>query len=149
MLWMFVAIALTELVVVHAVLSVWFAALAIPLSLLSLSAICWAIWAIRSFESLPVTLDATTLRMRVGRMKGVDVPIDRIGGLMDHFTAETFKDRSVRNFALIAFPNVVVKIDPPLMMRRLGKEAVIAAIAHRLDDPAAFVRAIEALGQRP
>jgi len=57
------------------------------------------------------------------------------------WTAEELKRREVLNLALLAWPNVMVEVDPPVRVRRRA----IGAIAHKLDDPAAFAAAIRAL----
>lgn len=148
MLWVLVAIASAELVVVHALLMFWFPRLAVALSLLSLGSVAWLVSAIRSFPKLPVTLNATILKMRAGRLKGVDVPVERISGLIAHWDAQTLKQSGTLNCALIAYPNVVLTVEPPVMVRRMGRDQSVNAVAHRLDDPAAFARAIQAIGRQ-
>jgi hypothetical protein len=47
----------------------------------------------------------------------------------------------VLNLALIAYPSVLLDLDPPLP----GRRAPTRTIAHRLDDPSGFGAAVEAL----
>ena len=70
------------------------------------------------------------------------VPLASVRDLPTHWTAEGLKVRGVVNLALIAYPNVVIELDPPVA----GKRTPIKTVAHRLDDPAAFTAALNAVG---
>lgn len=59
---------------------------------------------------------------------------------LDWTLAAIRKDRAF-NAALIAHPNIVLELAPPI---RRGKR-VIRYLAHRLDDPQAFNRALDGL----
>lgn len=141
MMWVFVALASVELVVSHLLVGLflgWIAALV--LSVLTLASIVWLVSAIAAMRRLPVTLDTDRLVMRAGTLKTIAVPIASIAGLRREWREDALKAEGVRNLALIAHPNVIVDLDPPLPGRK-----PIRAVAHRLDDPAAFARAIDAL----
>ena len=142
MLWVFVALTSTELVVAHLLLSHWSRVTALVLSILTLGSIGWLIRAIASFRRLPVLLTPATLVMRVGRLKALTVPLADSAGPRGSWDGAAVKRRDLLNPALIAYPNVIVD----LRARRPGRRAV-SAIAHRLDDPAAFTAALSrALG---
>lgn len=143
MMWVMVGLSSVELVVVHALLAFWRPWIAIGLSVTTGLGILWLIATIRSFRRLPVLVDADGVDMRVGRLKVVRVPAANITGLRHHWTAVALKRRDMFNLALIAYPNVVVDLREP---QRLGRRT-IRAVAHRLDDPAGFAAAIEALGR--
>lgn len=132
MLWVFVALASIELVVVHALLSHWFPWVALVLSALTLASIAWLVAAIRSFKRLPVLIETDAVVMRAGRLKSYRVLLADITGLRESWTADELNRRSVGNLALIAWPNVWIDLRRPL-----GRRGVVA-IAHKLDDPAAF-----------
>lgn len=140
-LWMFIAIAAVELLIVHFLIGAWAPWLAATLSAISLAAIGWIAALVLSFRRLPVRIDGDILLMRVGMLRSVAVPLDRVAGLRAAWTAEELKRREVLNLALLAWPNVMVEVDPPVRVRR----RTIGAIAHKLDDPAAFATAIRAL----
>jgi len=140
-LWMFIAIAAVELLIVHFLIGAWAPWLAATLSAISLAVIGWIAALVLSFRRLPVRIDGDILLMRVGMLRSVAVPLDRVAGLRAAWTAEELKRREVLNLALLAWPNVMVEVDPPVRVRRRA----IGAIAHKLDDPAAFAAAIRAL----
>lgn len=99
---------------------------------------------LRSFRRLPVTLGDGVLTMRAGSLRSVAVPVGQIAGLRASWDAGAIKQRGVLNLALASWPSVVVEFDPPLVLRR-GR--AIHAIAHKLDDPAAFHAAIAELSR--
>ena len=143
MMWMLVAIGTVELAVTHVLLSFWSRPVAIGLSLVTLGGLAWIVRVIVSMRNRPVLLGADRLVMQVGTMRSVSVPLAQVAGLRPAWNAAAVKHRSVLNLALLAYPNVVVDLVAPLPGRR-----GVVAIAHRLDDPAAFAAALERLGAR-
>lgn len=142
LMWVFVAIASVELVVTHLLVATFFGTrIAMVLSVVTAASVLWLILAIRAMRRLPVELDAERLVMRSGRIKQVEVPAATVAGIETTFDAASLKDGVTLNLALIAYPNVVVVLDPPYPGRRRS----IRRIAHRLDDPASFAQAIERL----
>jgi len=144
MMWVFVAIAATELAVVHLLVAMWWPWVAFALSAISFGSILWLVGVIRSFARLPVQIADGQLLMRVGTLKQASTPLGNIVGLAPHWDAAMLKQRDVINLALIAYPNVVVLLRAPVTASR-GR--MVTKIAHRLDDPHAFAAALEALGQ--
>lgn len=144
MLWVFVALASVELVVVHLFLSHWVPTAALILSALTLASVAWLVRAILRFPRLPVLLAPDALVMRVGTLKALTIPLTDVAGLRDAWDAEALRSRDVLNLALIAYPNVVIDLRRPH-----GRRRPVMAIAHRLDDPTAFVAALaQALDHR-
>jgi hypothetical protein len=142
LLWMFASIMVVELAVVHLFVSaLWSARAAMILSVLSLATLAWIVLQIRALKRLPVLIGVDGVTMRVGSLKYLFVPQDRIAGVRTSWAREALKQRSVLNLALINYPNVMLDLDPPLRARRRS----IQAVAHRLDDPTAFVVAVERL----
>jgi hypothetical protein len=143
MLWVFVALAGAELVIVHLLLVLWKPWLAWTLSVLSLATIAWIVGIILSFRSRPVCIADGVLVMRAGALKSIAVPLDRVAGLRDGWSAADLKRPDTLNLALLAWPNVFVELTEPLAR---GRRA-IHAIAHKLDDPTAFAAALDGLGR--
>lgn len=143
MMWVLVAIGCVEFVVVHFLIAMWHPGVAIMLSIVSLASIAWLVLQIRSFARLPVEIGGGRLVMRVGRIRGIDIDLANIAGLREHWDATALKDRSVMNLAMVAYPNVVVDLVEPV---HVGRTRLIRAVAHRLDDPAAFVVALNGVG---
>lgn len=142
---MLLALALVETMVLHIVgMALWGWRVAIGLAVLDLSFVAALIGLLRAIRRLPVTIADGVLTMRVGTLKVVPVPLERIAGLRAHWDAASLKQRGVANLALAAWPNVIVDLDRPI---RIGRREIVA-VAHKLDDPAAFARAIEAVTAR-
>ena len=142
LMWAFAAIVALELIVVHIlVLALWSRLAAWILSALSFATLVWVVLLIRSFPRLPVLVDAEGTIMRVGSLTSIYVPKTHIGGLRTSWPSTALKERGVLNFALINYPNVMLDLDPPLP----GRRRAVHAVAHCLDDPAGFAKAIERL----
>lgn len=141
LMWAFFCIGVVELAVVHLLVSaLWSPVAGWIFSALSVAALVWILLLIRSLERLPVLVDDGGVTMRVGRLKSVRIPAAHIAGLRTSWPSEALKARGVLNLALINYPNLMLDLDPPLPGRR-----PIAAVAHRLDDPAGFAAAVKAL----
>lgn len=138
MLWAFVAVASIELVVVHLLVALWRPRVALILSALSLLSIAWLVGVIRSFGRLPVLIDDDRLVMRVGTLKHLVVPRGHVKGLRAAWDGATFKRPGAVKLSLLAYPNVVVEIDPPIA----GWRAPVSLVGHRLDDPVGFAQAL-------
>lgn len=140
MMWVFVTIASVELVVVHLLVALWRPWVAAALSVLAGASIVWLVGVIRSMRRLPVLIEADRLVMRVGTLRRIDVPRGQVAGLHECWDAAALKRPGIVKLSLIAWPNVVVDIEPPLTTRR----GAVSAIAHRFEEPAAFGRALTA-----
>ena len=138
MMWVFVCVAGVELVVVHLLVALWRPRVAAGLSVLTGAGVLWLIGVIRSFRRLPVLIKDDRLVMRVGTLARIDVPLAQVAGLRESWDAAALKRSGVRKLSLIAWPDIVVDIDPPLP----GRRGPVRAVAHRLDDPAGFARAL-------
>ncbi len=138
MIWVLIGLSTIELIVEHLLLAHWWPRVAIGIGLATISGIAWLVLVVRSFRTLPVMLDDHRLLMRIGRLRSISVPIDHIARLRHPCDVTALKRRDVMNFALLAFPNVVVELASPMLVGRRH----IRSIAHRLDDPASFTEAL-------
>ena len=135
-------LAIVETIVIHIVaVALWGWTVAIVLGLIDLSLVVTLVGLLRAIRRYPVTLVDGVLTMRVGRLRTIPIPVQRIAGLRAHWDAAAIRRRDVANLALANWPNVVVDLSEPIATRRGG----IVAVAHKLDDPAAFAAAIGAL----
>lgn len=140
MMWVLVAIASVELMVTHLLIAMLVGrTAALILSALTAAGVIWLVAVIASMRRLPVLLDDESLTLRVGSFRSVVVPVSDIAGLREGWDAAALKRPGVRNLALISYPNVVIDLRRPLPDRRATR-----TIAHRLDDPEAFARALTA-----
>lgn len=140
LLWVFVGLAGVELVVDHLLLAHWSRAAALLLAGLTLASVAWLIAGIVSFGNRPVLLTDDALIWRLGTMKSFTIPRAQVAGLRASWDGAAVADRATLNLALIAYPNVLVDLAQPLRLRRRS----VTALAHRLDDPAAFAAALAA-----
>lgn len=141
MMWVLVTLSGIELLVVHFLLALWRPWIALAVSVATLAGIAWLIGMIRSFRRLPVLIDGDQLVMRVGRLREIAIPLDRIAGFRETWTAADLKTRGVSNLALIAYPNIWIDLTDPVA----GRRGPIHAVAHKLDNPASFRTAVNLL----
>lgn len=140
MTWAFLILAIAELAIVHLLVSLWNVTVALILTAISLAATVWIIALIRSFRRLPVSIANGRLIMRAGVLIRVETAAANVRGLRRQWASGDLKKSGVLNMALLAYPNIIVDFDAPVAR---GKRAV-SAVAHRLDDPVAFARAVSA-----
>lgn len=136
MMWVFVALASVELVVVHLLIALYSWRIALAVSLVTLAGLFWLVGIIRSFRRLPVRLDADTLVLRAGRLRSVTLPLANIAGVREHWEPGAHKARGTLNLALIAYPNLLIDLQAPVK----GVES----IGQRFDAPAEFLAALAA-----
>jgi hypothetical protein len=141
MLWVLVGLMIIEIGVVHLLLALWSRRAALILSLLSLATLVWFLRFIRSFKRCPIWIGPAELIWRIGHLRSLTVPLSQVAGLRSDWTLADLEAAGVFNGALIAHPNIVVALDPPVRMGR----RTIHYLAHRLDDPVGFRRMIENL----
>jgi hypothetical protein len=143
LMWMFVWIMAAELAVTHLLVSaLWSGTAAGIFSGLTLAALIWTVMLIRSFKRLPVIVGPDEILMRLGSLKPVHVPAGQIAGVRTSWATGAAKKRGVFNLALIAYPNVMLDLDPNFPATR---KRPLSAVAHRLDDPAGFAAAVRRL----
>ena len=143
MMWVMVALGVGELLVVHFLVAVlWSATVAVVLTLATLVSIVWLVLLIRSFARLPVLISAQEVVLRTGSLKSVTVPRDNVAAVETSFPPGFFGRPGVLNLALLAYPNVALRLREPLAAKR-GR-APVTCIAHRLDQPSDFVAALSA-----
>lgn len=137
MLWAMVTLAGCELVGVHLLLSVWSHRAAWVLSVLTLFSMVWLVRWVTSWKRLPHELHADRLRLHMGSLRHVDVPLDGIAGLRADVSADLLKAPGTRNLVPIAHPNRVIELRAPMADRRGTRR-----IAVRFDDATAFDAAL-------
>jgi len=145
MLWVLLGLMVVETFVVHLLVALWSPRAALVLSLLSLATIAWFISFIRSFRHHPVRITSEGLVWPVGKLGSLTIPWPQVAGPCDDWTLADLKAAGLFNGALIAHPNMVIALDPPAKSGR----RTIRYLAHRLDDPAAFIAAFGLLHPHP
>ena len=145
MMWAFVGIALIELVVDHLLVALWRPWVAVALSVVSLAGVVWLVRLVLSLKQLPVLIEGDRLVMRVGTLKRIDLARAQVAGLRPQWDAEAFRRGGVVKLSLLAWPNVVVDLTEPVA----GWRGPVRAVAHRLDDSAAFAEALSVWRESP
>lgn len=140
MLWVLLGLMVVETSVVHLLVALWSPRAALVLSLLSLATIAWFISFIRSFRHHPVRITSEGLVWPVGKLRSITIPWSQVAGLRDDWTLAELNAAGLFNGALVAHPNIVIALDPPAKAGR----RTIRYLAHRLDDPVAFIAAFSA-----
>ena len=140
MLWVLLGLMAVETSVVHLLVALWSPRAALVLSLLSLATIGWFVLFIRSLRHHPVRIGPDGLVWPVGTLRSLTIPRSQVAGLRDDWILADLKAAGLFNGALVAHPNIVIVLDPPV---RAGRRT-IRYLAHRLDDPAAFIAAFSA-----
>ncbi|MCI4589203.1 hypothetical protein MOK15_03685 [Sphingobium sp. BYY-5] len=141
MMWVLFGLMGIEAAVLHFCVALWKPWLALLLSLFSLSAMAWLIIFIRSLTHCPVLLSDDGLSWRCGNVRRIDVPVAQIAGIRYDWDGALIKARDTFNGALVAYPNIVIDLREPVALGRRK----IRRLAHKLDDPQAFVAALAGL----
>ena len=96
---------------------------------------------IKSFRFRPVLLTPEGVRVRAGFLIDQLVPLDAIVAIEGGFTGEEVRDPATLNAALLAWPNIILRLNRPLHRRSLlKKRGPFVRIAFRVDDPEPFIR---------
>ncbi|KWV94969.1 hypothetical protein [Erythrobacter sp. AP23] len=144
MIYVFLALQAIELAVMHFLLMQWNATVAWIWFGLGIASGLWIIGLAQGFRLHPVLLTDEGLRVRSGIMVDVLVPYAAIAGVVPSVDAEQVKAKDTLNHAVLSWPNVMLELDQPIIVRPLiGAERKIVRIALRIDDSAAFLAALE------
>lgn len=137
---MLLGLAIVETLVLHVIaIALWGRSVAILLGVADISLVLMLAGLLRSMRRYPVTIGNDILTMRVGRLRIIPIPLDRIAGLRTSWDAEALKAPGVANLALMTWPNIVVDLAVPVWAH--GR--AISAVAHKLDDPVGFAAALK------
>jgi hypothetical protein len=132
-----------EVAIHHLLLAHWSRWGAYILFVVSDVGLIYMVGLIKSFRLRPILLTPEGVQVRTG------IAIDRFVAYVDIATIETgfdaalIKNKGTLNLGLLAWPNIVLRLNAPMPRRkRLSTRPPITAIAFRLDDPEPFVRAL-------
>ena len=140
-----------EIAVYHLLVGHWSRTATLVMFVLSDVGFVYLVGLIKSFRFRPVLLTPEGVRVRAGFLIDQLVPLDAIIAIECGFTGEEVRDPATLNAALLAWPNIMLRLDRPLHRRSvLKKRGPFVRVAFRLDDPAPFTRLLAwRLGQRP
>lgn len=141
MLWAFVALAVTELLVVHLFVSLRWPALAWPLFALTALSILGLVWWILGFRRHPHCLTGEELVLRTGSLRTVRLPLAAIERVSTQWPSGEHRSAGALNLVPVAFPNRLLRLKAPLTLAKRPRDR----IAVRVDDGAGFDAAMRAL----
>ena len=144
MLWVMVTLAGCELVGVHLLLSLWSHTAAWVMSAVTVVSVAWLVRWIMSWKRLPHELHRDRLRLHMGSLRHVDVPIASIERITGELSAQLLTQRDTRRLVPLAYPNRLIELRSPLPDRRATRR-----IAFRIDDPAGFDAAMSIASAQP
>ena len=139
MMWVFFALALIELGVVHLLVATRWPAVGWSLSIISAVGVVWIVLLIRSLPHYPHRIEGNELVLHFGRLNRVAIELDNIVGLDGAWEAGGDKAADALRLSGMAYPNRCLVLAKPTAR---GKRRVFI----RLDDPQAFDAALAALG---
>jgi len=130
-----------EMGVYHLLIGHWSRSSAILMFVLSDVGFVCLLGLVKSFRFRPVLLTPEGVRVRTGLLIDQFVPLDTILTVESSFTGDEVRDPATLNAALLAWPNILLRLNQPLPRRSfLKKRGAYDRIAFRLDDPQAFIR---------
>ena len=130
-----------EIAVYHLLVGHWSRTATVVMFILSDVGFVYLVGLIKSFRFRPVLLTPDGVRVRAGFLIDQLVPLEAIVAVEGGFTGEEVRDPATLNTALLAWPNIMLRLDRPLHRRSLRKKrGQFVRVAFRLDDPESFVR---------
>jgi len=137
MLWVFAGLAVLEMLAVHLFVALKWPAIGWPLTILSGLSIVWLVGWIRSWSRLPHELLPDRLRLHMGSLRSVDVPLAQIAAIEVAPSLDRIREVKARKLVPLAHPNRLILLTASLPGRR-----TVNAVAILVDDPAAFDQAL-------
>lgn len=130
-----------EIAVYHLLVGHWSRTATLVMFVLSDVGFIYLVGLIKSFRFRPVLLTPEGVRVRAGFLIDQLVPFDAIVAIEGSFTGEEVRDPATLNAALLAWPNIMLRLDRPVHRRPLlKKRGPFVRVAFRLDDPEPFIR---------
>jgi len=137
------ALSAIEIAVYHLLVGHCSRIATIVMFILSDVGLVYLVGLIKSFRFRPVLLTPEGVRVRAGFLIDQLVPFDAIVAVDSAFIGEEVRDEGTLNAALLAWPNIMLRLDRPLPRRSLLKKRVaFSRVAFRLDDPEPFIRLV-------
>lgn len=135
---------LVEMTVLHLLVAHWSRTAALALLAVSGAGLISLIALVKSFRLRPVLIGPDGVRVRAGLLIDRLIPFDAIAAIEPQVTRDVVRAPATLNAALLAWPNVVLRIDPPLPRPAgLRRRPPVDRVALRLDDADAFLRLLK------
>lgn len=135
------ALSTIEIAVYHLLLGHWSRIGTIIMFILSDVGFIYLVGLIKSFRFKPILLTRDGVRVRAGFLIDQLIPYEAIQEVGTSFGGEDIRDKTTLNAALLAWPNLLLRLAAPISRRSVLKgNRLYTAVAFRLDDPEPFIR---------
>ncbi len=132
-----------EIAVYHLLVGYWSRTATAVMFVLSDVSFVYLVGLIKSFRFRPILLTPEGVRVRAGFLMDQLVPLNAIAAVESDFTGAKVRDPATLNAALLAWPNIMLRLERPLHRRSfLKKRGPYNCVAFRLDDPEQFIRVV-------
>lgn len=131
-----------EIGVTHLLVAHWSRTAALVLFVISDVSLLYLIGLIKSLRLSPVLLTETGVRLRAGLLVDRVIPYDAIATVTMNPDGETVRASDSWNIALLAWPNMLIRLSEPLPPRSWWRRDPVRAVALRLDEPGPFLDAL-------
>lgn len=128
-----------EIGVTHLLIAHWNRTLAWILFAISDVSLLYLVGLIKSLRLAPVLLTRTGVRIRAGILIDRTIPYEAIAEVTANPDGETVRAPGSWDVALLAWPNLMLRLETPLPPRSPWHGAPVHAIALRLDEPGRFL----------
>lgn len=143
LLWGLLGACVLELVAAHLLVRLFFGPVATwVVFAFSVMGVVYVVGLMRALARLPLLVSDEGVRVRAGPLIDHWLPISQVAGADCVINCGDTKRPGFLKASLLAYPNVVVEIDPPLTLKRRGRTEEITAIGLHPDDAAGFVTAV-------
>ena len=142
-MYVFLALASIELLVVHFLVGLWSATAAWVLSAITLLGGAQIIRIVHRIKHRPTLVTDDALLVRTGDQADLDLPWASIGSVeaIGHGPKPTGPD--VLDTTFFAHPNVKITLAEPYVRRKLGRERRVRIVALRVDEPDALINVVQ------
>jgi hypothetical protein len=135
------ALSAIEVATYHLLLAHWSKAAMIAMFVLSDLGFVYLVGLIKSFRLRPILMTPAGLRIRAGLLIDEFVSLDAIAAIETGFGGADVKDAGTLNTALLAWPNIMLRLNTPVERSSLlGGRRTFGRVAFRLDEPEPFLR---------
>ena len=137
-------ISCIEITVTHLLVAHWSRTAAMVMFVISDVTLLYLIGLIKSLRLSPVLLTQAGVRLRAGLLVDRTIPYAAIAAVTANPDGETVRAPDSWNIALLAWPNMLIRLSEPLPPRSRWRRNPVRAVALRLDEPGSFLDALRA-----
>lgn len=133
-----------EITVTHLLVAHWSRTAAMVMFVISDVSLLYLIGLIKSLRLSPVLLTPAGVRLRAGLLVDRTIPYATIAAVTANPDGETVRAPGSWNIALLAWPNMLIRLSEPLPPSSRWRRDPVRAVALRLDEPGPFLDALRA-----